>query len=104
MNFSFSAVGVTLYVHLLPQITDSLKTFGIGDDDKDALIVTLSEEHAVGITSLVRGERRDLSEIAELSDEKEIKKVYKIKEQELKVGTLLEAVINRISTKECVTF
>jgi hypothetical protein len=46
----------------------------------------------------------DLSEIVSLSNEAEVKKIYKIKDMELNVGTLLEAVINRIATKELVSF
>ena len=36
--------------------------------------------------------------------EHELRKIYKIKDEELKIGSLLDAVINRISTKELVTF
>jgi len=56
------------------------------------------------LESVVQGELTDIAGIQDICNEKEIKKIYKIKEEELKVGSLLEAVINRISTKEIVAF
>lgn len=61
----------------------------------------MSEEE---LKTIVQGELIDIDKIQEISNEKEIKKIYKIKEEELKVGSLLEAVINRISTKDIITF
>ena len=86
------------------QITDSLKTFGITDEDKEALFVILEEDKIESIKAIVKGTLSDLSEIVSLSNEAEVKKIYKIKDMELNVGTLLEAVINRIATKELVSF
>ena len=50
----------------------------------------------------VKGDLLDISQLSELTDSDEIKKVYKIKDAELLVGTLLDAVVNRISCKEFV--
>lgn len=40
----------------------------------------------------------------DMFDVEEVKKVYKIKEEELIVGSLLDAVVNRMSTKHIVAF
>ena len=76
--------------HLQPliissQITDSLKTFGITDEDKEALFVILEEDKIESIKAIVKGTLSDLSEIVSLSNEAEVKKIYKIKDMELKL-------------------
>ena len=72
--------------------------------DTAILFVLLHEMNENELESIVQGELTDIDKVRELCDEKEIKKIYKIKEEELKVGSLLEAVINRISTKDIITF
>jgi len=86
------------------KISDSLKLFGLKKWDTAILFVLLHEMNENELESIVQGELTDIDKVRELCDEKEIKKIYKIKEEELKVGSLLEAVINRISTKDIITF
>jgi len=77
--------------------------FGIEDNDKEALIVILDEMSVENVQNAIKGCVTDITEISKFSKVEEIKKIYKIREAELEVGTLLEAVINRISTKAIVT-
>ena len=58
------------------------------------------------VCEIIKGDMEDVTQcpLPDLFDIEEIKKVYKIKEEELIVGTLLEAVINRMSTKHIVAF
>jgi len=86
------------------KISDSLKQFGLKKWDTAILFVLLHEMDEKELESVVQGELTDIAGIQDICNEKEIKKIYKIKEEELKVGSLLEAVINRISTKEIVAF
>jgi hypothetical protein len=58
------------------------------------------------VCEIIKGDMEDVTQcsLPDLFDIEEIKKVYKIKEEELIVGTLLEAVINRMSTKHIAAF
>ena len=86
------------------QISDSLNRFGIKDSDTDILFVLLNEMSGEELEQIVEGDSVDITNLDEICDEKEVKKIYKVKDEELTVGSLLDAVINRISTKEIVTF
>ena len=68
--------------------------------------MTLDDTNSQLVKESIKGDLKDLSEIhsSGLSKIDDIKKIYKIKEEELKVGTLLEAVVNRMSSKEIMTF
>ena len=58
------------------------------------------------VCSTVAGDKFNLAEYnhVQRNNEHELKKLFKIKEEELKVASLLDAIINRISTKDLVTF
>ena len=88
------------------QITESLAKFGISDADKDLYCVLVENSNVDVVCDAIKGDMFDVTQspLPDLSDIDEIKKVYKIKEEELMVGTLLEAVINRMSTKHIVAF
>ena len=81
-----------------------MKLFGINESDTEILFVVLDENSADAVYNSVKGELRSPSEVKEANDIQLIKKLYKIKEEELIAGSLLEAVVNRISAKEIVTF
>lgn len=87
------------------QITESLKKFGISDDSTSIIFVVLKEDDMALVCSSVKG---DLVKPEHLNfkncDELELKKMYKIKNDEMTVGTVLDAIVNRISTKELVTW
>ena len=51
----------------------------------------------------VDGDPMELTSLKDISSEVDIKKVYKIKELELTVGTLVEAVVARMASKDFIT-
>lgn len=76
----------------------------MNDNDTCFLCVVLNEEDMELVCSKVQGELTDLTqENFGTCGEQELKKIYKIKEDEMKVVTLIDAIINRISTKEIAT-
>ncbi|XP_046458370.1 EKC/KEOPS complex subunit Tprkb-like [Daphnia pulex] len=86
------------------KITDSLKIFGMNDKDTYFLCVVLNEEDMELVCSKVKGELAEpTQDNFETCDENELRKIYKIKEEETKIVSLLDAIINRISTKEIAT-
>ncbi|XP_014678678.1 PREDICTED: EKC/KEOPS complex subunit Tprkb-like [Priapulus caudatus] len=84
-------------------IMDSFSKFGIQDDDEAIVVVTLGDSCAQ-IETLINGTAVPLSGISEFTDTDRIKKVYKIKDAELSAGSLLDAVVSRIASKEFVSY
>lgn len=69
--------------------------------------MVVDDSNIGALCDVIKGDMLDVTYAAlpaNLCDVEEVKKVYKIKEEELMVGTLLEAVVNRISTKHIVAF
>ena len=63
------------------KVTDSLKTFGIGDQTSDFIVVTFEDENGEkfqNLKNLVQGEVRDLSELNEITNWSEIAKLHGI--------------------------
>lgn len=84
-------------------ITQSLNTFGIDDKTSDILIVVFEENgvnRVEGMKPEIEGELCDIGEIKHLVNAEQVKKIYKIKDSELKVSTLLDSVISRIAVKD----
>lgn len=85
-------------------ISDAFKKFGISDSDTAVLIVlVVDREKPVNledIASHVEGQQVALDELSQLTDTAKVKKMYKITPQEEKIGTLLDSVICRMSTKD----
>ncbi|KAK3871843.1 hypothetical protein Pcinc_009301 [Petrolisthes cinctipes] len=90
-------------------ITESLKTFGLGDSDKSVLAVVLegSEEAQTGrmekLMTQIKGQVTDLIHLSSLTDEKRVRELYKIPDPELTVSSLSEAVVSRVACKEFFT-
>ncbi|KAK2189840.1 hypothetical protein NP493_95g00010 [Ridgeia piscesae] len=88
-------------------ISDAFRKFGMGDKDTSVLLVQI---HSLGKGTLsevaehVQGEMVDLSRLQEVSDVNKIKKIYKVQEAELRVSTLLDAIVSRMTSKEFVSF
>ncbi|KAI3366865.1 hypothetical protein L3Q82_009513 [Scortum barcoo] len=87
------------------KISEAFKKFGISDGDDSVLVIlvhTKSEESQLlsDITDRVKGRPVPMEEISSLSDHAKIKKLYKVTPQEEKCGTLLDAVICRMATKD----
>ncbi|XP_061125179.1 EKC/KEOPS complex subunit TPRKB [Syngnathus typhle] len=85
-------------------ISEAFKRFGISDGDGTVLVVlvhTKEESHLVSdMVTKVDGVQIPVEDISSLSDLEKIKKLYKINPEEDKCGTLLDAVVCRMATKD----
>jgi len=102
----------TIYTEIIYQlspsknITDSLSKFGISNSDESVIAVVIDDSdqtQAESIFRLVQGTRSDLSQLQDVSNMELIKKIYKVKDSELEIGSLLEAVLGRIATKDFIS-
>ncbi|XP_053572576.1 EKC/KEOPS complex subunit TPRKB [Bombina bombina] len=85
-------------------ISEAFKKFGLSDSDPGVLAV-LTEDgtktfNSQDIISHVQGQQVPLADLAQLTDLEKVKKIYKLTAQEEKTGTLLEAIICRMSIKD----
>ncbi|XP_076008295.1 EKC/KEOPS complex subunit TPRKB [Genypterus blacodes] len=85
-------------------ISEAFKRFGITDGDASVLVVLVHEEDesqlVSGIAAKVDGQQVSLKELSSLSDAAKIKKLYKVTSQEEKCGTLVDAIVCRMATKD----
>uniref|UniRef100_A0A0P4W6E7 Uncharacterized protein n=1 Tax=Scylla olivacea TaxID=85551 RepID=A0A0P4W6E7_SCYOL len=86
-------------------ITNALKTFGLGDKDKEVLAVVLGTEEEVEarvtkITQQINGKVVATSELAGLTQEAQVRELYKVTPEELTAGSLLDAVVSRMACRD----
>ncbi|XP_022605412.1 EKC/KEOPS complex subunit TPRKB [Seriola dumerili] len=85
-------------------ISEAFKRFGISDGDDSVMVVVVhnkdESELLADITAKVEGRQIPVEDVSSLSDSAKIKKLYKITPQEEKCGTLLDAVVCRMATKD----
>ncbi|KAM3858853.1 EKC/KEOPS complex subunit TPRKB [Diretmus argenteus] len=85
-------------------ISEAFKRFGISSSDDSVLVVlvhTKEESQLVAdVAAKVDGQQIPVEDIPSLSDPAKIKKLYKVTPQEEKCGTLLDAVVCRMATKD----
>lgn len=103
----------TVYTEILfnlsisKNITQSLRRFGAVDKDTNILVVVVSTDRCggdsvVSVMKEVVGEVVDISELSNFANCAEIKKVYNIGELEVGSFPLLDSIVSRIATKDCI--
>lgn len=86
-------------------ISDSLKQLGAHDTDTAVVVVLVDDpddRHRAKLLEQLRGERVALDKLSELSDPQALKKLFKITDKELAVGSLLDAVVTRMAVKDMI--
>lgn len=99
---------VLFYLSVSKNISRSLTEFGINNSDRNILVILihkLGEERAMlkEILESVEGKKIPIPRLQEFTDVNLVKKTYKIDEDELRVSSLTDAIISRISCKEFMT-
>ncbi|XP_046386984.1 EKC/KEOPS complex subunit TPRKB-like [Ischnura elegans] len=88
-------------------ISQSLSKFGISDDDENVLVVVIQRGKEVSpenVFQRVEGELLSIKQLETIRDIPSIMKVYGVRDEELKISSLLDSVVSRIAAKECVSF
>ncbi|KAL1276051.1 hypothetical protein QQF64_035674 [Cirrhinus molitorella] len=87
-------------------ISEAFKRFGISDNDSAVHIVLVHNKDETlnidDIISKVDGQQIAVDQVSVLTDVAKIKKLYKVAPQEEKCGSLLDAVVCRMATKDVV--
>ncbi|XP_040886443.1 EKC/KEOPS complex subunit TPRKB [Toxotes jaculatrix] len=85
-------------------ISEAFKRFGISDGDDSVMVVLVhnkdESQHLADITAKVDGRQVPVEDLSSLSDSAKIKKLYKVTPEEEKCGTLLDATVCRMATKD----
>lgn len=96
---------VLFNLSLTKNISKSLSDFGVSDDDKNILIVTIHKEDEresilKRIVENVKGEKVMLQGLKEFTNLELAKKYYKIDPEELNVSNFTDSIISKMACKE----
>ena len=83
-------------------INESLKKFGLKDDDTTLLCVSVRNDALDGMFDEIQGDVKLVSDLHTVSNLTEIRKLFQITDQELEIGTLSDAVSLRVATKDAL--
>ncbi|NP_001279245.1 EKC/KEOPS complex subunit TPRKB isoform X1 [Callorhinchus milii] len=85
-------------------ISDAFRKFGISDDDSALLIILVEDgrnkTNLEEIINQVKGQQVSVQDISTMTDVAKVKKLYKVSPAEENIGTLLDAIICRMSVKD----
>ncbi|XP_053377401.1 EKC/KEOPS complex subunit TPRKB-like [Mercenaria mercenaria] len=87
-------------------ISDSFRKFGLGDGDTSVFVVVLNDKDDATmnlIQSKIQGTQIPLTDVKQFTDEKLVKKLYKVTDTELSSCSLTDALVSKIASKEFVT-
>ncbi|XP_020508940.2 EKC/KEOPS complex subunit TPRKB [Labrus bergylta] len=87
-------------------ISEAFKRFGISDGDESVMVVLVHSrdepQPLSDIVARVNGQQVAVEDVSSLSNNTKIQKLYKVTPQEERCGTLLDAVVCRMATKDVV--
>ncbi|KAM6962155.1 EKC/KEOPS complex subunit TPRKB [Tautogolabrus adspersus] len=87
-------------------ISEAFKRFGISDGDESVMVVLVHNKDELqplsDIIARVNGQQVAVEDVSSLSNNTKIQKLYKVTPQEEKCGTLLDAVVCRMATKDVI--
>ncbi|KAM9846158.1 EKC/KEOPS complex subunit TPRKB [Aulostomus maculatus] len=85
-------------------ISEAFRRFGVSDGDNSVLVVLVHSKDDLqllsDVSAKVDGRQVPVEDVSSLSDIAKIKKLYKVTLQEEACGTLLDAVVCRMATKD----
>ena len=93
---------------IFTQISQCFKRIGAADSDTDVILLEICHQDDKSaldeLKSRVSGTEVEISQLPSMRNEEEIKKLYKVTEEELEIGTLTDAVVSRMATKSFVSY
>lgn len=98
---------ILFYLSISKKISHALTEFGIGDSDKNILVILvheINEEEPMlkKVLESIKGQTVPISKIEDFVDVNLVKKTYKIDKDELCTSSLVNAIVSRISCKDFI--
>eukprot|EP00877_Chromochloris_zofingiensis_P004958 jgi/Chrzof1/14463/Cz09g03260.t1 len=85
-------------------IAETLKRFGVSDTTQNLLVARFdaTPQDLEYIISVVEGQQVPLESLASVAKAEVISKYYKISGEELKIGSVVDAIACRIAARDCI--